>query len=398
MANKLNIQKENLKELFLTQSNLVDSDKENAIEIIRDEGYDSKQLKAEGLSLIKKLKKTSEEKSTAKISWEELLRKVVDLGLSQKLVENRIIPTKLMKRIREDRSGRLVVEALEYFTTLFDISRNEFIESNQIELSSVPYRLAFYKKPTNANINQIRAYSHYAYFIAKASMKACDVPLKDYPSDINEFRNLVLEKHGAITLDALLDTIWDLGICVIPLSDSGVFHGASWNIEGRHVIVLKQKTDSHAKWIFDLLHELYHVFVHLEEKNSSVIEEEELSPVSYVESEEELEANSFANQFIFHENADQLAQDCIERASKRVEKLKQAVIDISGEKGYRADFLANYLAYRLQYEGTNWWGTANNLQIKDPSPSEITKNYLKKKLNFKYLNQIESNMLSMAIN
>ena len=100
---------------------------------------------------------------------------------------------------------------------------------------------------------------------------------------------MLIEKHGEISLEALLDTVWDLGICVIPLTDSGVFHGASWNIDGRHVIILKQKTDSHAKWVFDLLHELYHVFAHLDEDNTSVIEETELNPVDSNDSVEERE-------------------------------------------------------------------------------------------------------------
>ena len=112
-----------------------------------------------------------------------------------------------------------------------------------------------------------------------------------------------------------MEFVWDLGICVLPFNDPGVFHGASWNIQGKHVIVLKQNTQFHSRWIFDLLHELYHVFAHLEKENTSVIEVEELNPFSNNDSIGEIEANSFANQFIFGNRAEELAEKCVDFGS-----------------------------------------------------------------------------------
>ncbi len=399
MKNRINISRDDVKKYYLKQSEMINSGEELSPEIIAEEGYDPDQLRTEGLSLIESLRKRTEPKEYYQISWDIILKKVVKAGISKNLIENKVIPNSLLQQLNGNKAVESTQRAIDYLISVFGLNRKQLLESESISLSTIPSQLAYYKKPTNANLNQIKAYSHYAQFIAKTSSKAChNLPYNDYPEDIDEFREMQIEKHGEISLEALLDTIWNLGICVVPLTDSGVFHGASWNIDGRHVIILKQKTDSHAKWIFDLLHELYHVFAHLNEDNTSVIEETELSPVASNDSEEELEANSFANQFIFNSSAEILAKECVTRAGNKTERLKQAVIDTANDIGIRVDFLANYLAFRLQHDGTNWWGTANSLQVKDPSPVEVTRRFLTKNLDFKILNQIESNMLSMAIN
>ena len=399
MKNRINISRDDVKKYYLKQSEMINSGEELSPEIIAEEGYDPDQLRTEGLSLIESLRKRTEPKEYYQISWDIILKKVVKAGISKNLIENKVIPNSLLQQLNRNKAVESTQRAIDYLISVFGLNRKQLLESESISLSTIPSQLAYYKKPTNANLNQIKAYSHYAQFIAKTSSKAChNLPYNDYPEDIDEFREMLIEKHGEISLEALLDTIWNLGICVVPLTDSGVFHGASWNIDGRHVIILKQKTDSHAKWIFDLLHELYHVFAHLNEDNTSVIEETELSPVASNDSEEELEANSFANQFIFNSSAEILAKECVTRAGNKTERLKQAVIDTANDIGIRVDFLANYLAFRLQHDGTNWWGTANSLQVKDPSPVEVTRRFLTKNLDFKILNQIESNMLSMAIN
>lgn len=399
MEKRIKIKRDDIKKYYLNQSKLIDSDKELTSEIIKDEEYNPATLRSEGLDLIESLRRKTKPENSLNGSWEEILNKIVKAGIPRKFIESKIIPKELLLSLNSNRFDRSTLLAVDYLVSVFGLDQRHLIESESLSLSALPSQIAFYKKPSNANLNQIKAYSHYAHFIAKASSKAChSLPFKDYPQNIDEFRQLIIKKHGRISLEALLETVWDLGICVIPLTDSGMFHGASWNIDGRHIIILKQKTDSHAKWIFDLLHELYHVFVHLDENNTSIIEETELSPVASNDSEEELEANSFANQFIFNSSAEMLAKECVFRAGNRTESLKQAVIDTAENSGVRVDFLANYLAFRLQHNGKNWWGVANSLQIKDPSPIRLTKEFLLKKLDFNNLNQIESNMLSMAIN
>jgi Zn-dependent peptidase ImmA (M78 family) len=393
-----------IKNYFVSESDLISSDKNFAADIITEEGYDVEILKREGLSLVEKLMvkaRGENEIIDLKQSWDFILQQMSKIGLSKKFVENRIIPNHILQGLEGSPNFKKYFNsAVDYISTVFDWEKNQLTKHGNISLSTIPSsNVVMFKKPSNSNLSQIKAYSHYVHYIAKTAHKAYSKKdIQEYPTNIDEFRNLILKKSGKLDLESTLSTVWDLGICVIPLTDSGIFHGAAWNISGRHVIVLKQKTNSHAKWLFDLLHEMYHVFVHLEDDDTSVIETEELSLISSNDSEEEREANTFANQLILGENVEELAKKCIRRAHNRTEMLKQAVVDVAKEENVRVDSLANYLAYRLNSEGTNWWGPAHGLQVLEPSPIEMTKNYLLKNLDFNRLNDIESNMLSMAIN
>jgi Zn-dependent peptidase ImmA (M78 family) len=219
----------------------------------------------------------------------------------------------------------------------------------------------------------------------------------EYPSSTEQFKENLINKYGGISFDSILTYAWDLGICVIPLNDSGSFHGASWNIDGDHVIILKQKVNYHSRWIFDLLHEIYHVFDHLNEENTSIIETEEISSYSVDTSVTEREANSFANYVLFEGKAEEYAQECIIQAHGQLENLQKAVPLISQRHNIREDSLANYLAFRLSHQGSQWWHVANTFQIDTPSPYSIARKVLKEKISLNKLNPIDTNLLLTAI-
>lgn len=351
-------------------------------------GYDLKDLE------------NNPEQSTNQKSFPSLLRKLAKTGIDIHFLRNKIWPETLQSAIavyKNDVPDMLLNEAVNYLSNIFGWSHNEIWSGDDLIIKSRPAELAFFKKPSNANINQIKAYSHYAFRLAQLTISASISEKNlDYPNNVHEFRNILLTKYGEINLNNVLDYSWDLGICILPLSDSGLFHGAAWNINGKHVIVLKQKTESHARWVFDLLHELYHVFAHLSEINSSVIESEELSPFANQDTVEEREANSFANQVVFDGRAEELAQRCVALAGN-IENLKSTVLKVAKEANVREDFLSNYLAFRLDYQGENFWPTAHKFQITEPKPFELAKSKLEKRINTLKLNPIETNLLTTAL-
>ena len=329
-----------------------------------------------------------------------LIKRLNKIGVDSSLLTKRIFPNRILQAInqyKENQPELLLDEAVSYVSNIYGWTANDIWSSNNLFLKDEPLAAAYFKKASNANINQIKAYSHYAFYLAKVVLKGTTPKAKDYPGDIDEFKINLEKKYKTFDLPSLLNYVWDLGICVLPLNDSGVFHGASWNIEGKHVIVLKQNTRAHARWIYDLLHEIYHVFVHLDKENSSVIETEELSPFSNEGIVEEQEANTFANQVIFGNRAEELAERCVESANWKLENLKKAVGKISKEENIREDFVSNYIAFRLGLQGQNWWGTASKMQISEPDPFEIATKLLKERISLKNLNPIDYNLLTTAM-
>ncbi|MCW3111457.1 MAG: hypothetical protein JWQ09_5963 [Segetibacter sp.] len=344
---------------------------------------------------------TELELETTQKSFNILMKRLSYAGVDSNLLTRKIIPARVLVALNSHKSNEpslLLDEAASYVCAIFGWTQNEIWNNPNLVVKPEPASMAFFKKPTNANENQVKAYSHYAYYLSKVVLKAfASKNIAAYPESMEEFKVQYFKKYQEINLVGLLDFVWDLGICILPLNDSGIFHGASWNINGRHVIVLKQSTQSHARWIFDLLHELYHVFAHLDKENTSVIEVEELSPFSNNESIEELEANSFANQVIFGNRAEELADQCVAEAKWDIKNLSKAVIHVAKKENIRKDFLSNYLAFRLSFQGENWWSSANKMQVTEPSPFTEAAEFLKSRIQMKKLNPIDYNLLNSAI-
>jgi transcriptional regulator with XRE-family HTH domain len=361
-----------------------------------------KLLGAMGYSLKDLAQQEELELEESSKSVERLFKKLARAGIENNFLLTRIIPKHLSNSLAtiSNHSNLFLDELTRYLKRVYNWTEEQIWNSDSLTIDDSAFKVAYYKTPSKVNINQIKAYSHYAYYLSKVVLHAFPKinVQKDYPGDIDEFKDNYYLKYKELSFEDVLNYVWDLGICVLPLNDPGVFHGASWNIDGHHVIVLKQTNLSHSRWIFDLLHELYHVFADLDEPNSSVIELEELTPTLDNDSQVELEANTFANQVIFDKKAEELAMRCIETASYKLENLKGAVKQVAKQQKIREDFLSNYMAFRLQLQNENWWGTATKMQVTDPSPFIIASDILKERLSIGKLNPIDANLLLMAIN
>lgn len=367
---------------------------DKAKSFIESKGIDITRLVTNGMKKIEKIKHEET------CSFDSIVKKLSVSGLDNKILE-KVIPKSIRSKITNSNSllpSSLNEEIFQYLERVFKITWNDFTQQNDLKLDNTKFQAAFFKTPSNANVNQIRAYSHYAFYLAEIVNKISAKNSRfNYPGDIDEFRSQFYDSYGELNFSNLVNFVWDLGIAVIPLNDSGVFHGASWNIENYHVIVLKQKSQSHARWIFDLLHELYHVFVHLENKNTSVLEIDEMNPFRENDSIEEIEANSFSNQFIFNNEAENLAKESLELANNDLQLLKNAVEIVAINNNIRTDFLANYLAFRLQNQNYNWWGTANGFQVYEASPFNIASDILRNRIPIQNLDPIDKNLLITAI-
>lgn len=330
-----------------------------------------------------------------------LLKKLSKLGIDPNFVKKRIIPPGIqedLNDLQDDQPDLLLDEAATYLSAIYNWSVADIWNKSDLNLDQSTANLVLLKKPSNANSSYIKAYMPYATFLAQTALKAKNKnKSKNWPRDIEEFRQTLEGEYGGINLGSILSYAWDMGIAIVPLRDSGVFHGAAWNIKGEHVIVLKQQVISHAKWIFDLLHEIYHVLVHLKNEADPIVEAAEISPISKDEDPKEIEANSFASQILFGGNAEAYAQEAVKLARGKTEYLKSAVEEVATKHGIRVDSLANYVAYRLSFQGTQWWPTAESLQQKQPEPYLIAKDFLLDNIDLKKLGSLDYDVLSNAL-
>lgn len=356
-------------------------------------GYDLSDLAEEEIEL-------NEETASLK-SFPHLLKRLSKIGIDPAFITNKIIPKTIVSElgvVTNDQPELLLNEAASYISNIYGWSINDIWNNSALSLdeSKVNANILF-KKSVRSNYHQIRAYVPYAHYLARTVLKAVKKkPSKSFPDSAEEFREILIREYGGLNLEATLKYAWDLGITVIPLDDSGYFHGAAWNINSQYVVVLKQRVKSHAKWLFDLLHELYHVFVHLQGSEDVIIETTEINPLSN-EDGKEAEANSFASQVIFNGNPEPYAQEAVRLAKGKVEFLREAVQEVAKQHKIQVDSLANYVAHRLSFQGTQWWGTAEGLQVNEPDPFKIAKNELIENIEMKRLSTIDVNLLSTAL-
>jgi transcriptional regulator with XRE-family HTH domain/Zn-dependent peptidase ImmA (M78 family) len=334
-------------------------------------------------NIIKKL-----EKAGAKKEW--IIRRLL---VNPQITNSVMINSNLEEYIEQNE----VFNFIQTISKVFGISNETLQNSKDLSFSLnllQPIRL---KADSKLQEKQATAYALYAHYIAllvlDSFMKQNYYPI---PKDPDQIREEIKNSIGPLNYENVLHYVWDKGIPVVPLADSGIFHGASWNVSNRFVIVLKQITRYQGRWLFDLCHELGHIALHLSGKNRGVIELKEITPFN--KASEEQEASDFAKRLLLSGKSDELAQKAVEIALGKTENLKSAVVQVAASEKVSPDILANYLAFRLYKENNmNWWGPANNLQIAEPSPWNITKQMLLKRIDPKLINPADLYLLQKAL-
>lgn len=333
------------------------------------------------------------------LSFSRVLKNIKRLGLDEKFIKEKLFPKQVTQSITNDFSNEesLSLGTISRISRIFGINSTDFLNLENVSLNQSIIGSTRFKKPKNTKDEKISAYVVYAHYLALLLLETTKhLPTNNISSNplivIKEIEN----KFGEISFENALRYIWSLGIPVLPLNDTGAFHGACWRIENRNVIVLKQQTKSLARWLFDLLHECYHISQNLEEENFTVIEAEDSRDKYLIN--EEFEASKFAGDVGLKLRSEELVEKCVEQAKGSVEKLKQTLPIVAKKENVRTDFLANYMAFSLMLRNNiNWWGTAMNLQDKSARPLQIARQILFENVNLSQLNPIDREILLQAL-
>jgi transcriptional regulator with XRE-family HTH domain len=337
---------------------------------------------------------------TAIKSPEALFDRLATAGVDKAFVVRRLLPPALASRMNSAAAADRelsVREAADTVGRVFRWSPDELFGTRPLRLHTEPAGIARFKLPARANDRRLSAYTVYAHYLSLLVLQSTPgLRPKPVPVDAAECRAAVVAAYGAVTFANVLRFVWELGIPVVPLSDPGAFHGASWRVGGRNVIVLKQRYATLATWLHDLLHELFHAGQEPDQAERSVIEESEMSPERR-ESEEEQSASLYAGDVMLDGRAEDLAQRCVQAAGGRVERLKAVVPQVAGKAGVEVGALANYMAFRLSLQDINWWGAATNLQKGEGDPCGVARAFLAERLALDRLNDIDRRLVLQAL-
>lgn len=320
----------------------------------------------------------------------DLLKRLETIGIKKEWLFEKILPS-------ETSDVDLTNQIANLISRIFKWSPEQILSGSNLTLNPGLVGSMKFKSQARPQLKQMQAYAFYAHYLSLLVIQATDhLKLSDLPDDPKKIIFKIASNYGSVSLENMLRYIWDHGIPVIPLSDSGAFHGACWKISERKIIVLKQVTKYQGRWLFDLSHELGHMVNDLDEENDNVIEDAEISP--FRNDQRELDANIFASDLLFSNKVETFAKLAVERASGKVENLKSAVIQIAAEERIPLDLFANYMAFRLsETNHINWWGAANNLQIDEPSAFYVARKIFNEKVNLELLNSEDRGLLIRAL-
>ena len=338
------------------------------------------------------------------VSFGGLLAKVGQVGLSRDFVVGRLLSSADAAIANgevpdEANEQRVTEKAAAAMARVFGWEHDNIFGAQALSAPWTPTAAARFKMPKRRREDAAGLFATYAYHLAVVGIRGmADLPTQKIPTDPSKMRERVLARCGGTDdLRTVLHTVWDLGVAVLPLRGKGTFHGACWRHEGRNAIVLKQTSNYEARWTFDLLHELFHVAQNPEEKAFELVEADATSSARR-ESDEEIAASQYAGDVMLGGRAEELAQRCVELAHNRVPALKDVVRRVATAGGVSVGALANYLAFRLSWQGVNWWGAAANLQQEDDDPWTVARDVFIERHPYRIDDEIDRTLLDRALN
>lgn len=340
---------------------------------------------------------------SAEVSKAKLFQRMQSIGIDRDLILTKILPRPLAAQLQaETRSanhtlGSAVLQAAATLSRVFDLKLSNIFGSEQLRLNTSALGAARFKLPARVDEQKMSAYTVYAHYLALLVLDTTRaLEPKPVPTNPHQVHEAIVSRYGSITFEHILRYIWSLGIPVLPLSAVGSFHGACWRVKGRNVIVIKQQTRFSARWLNDGLHELGHAGQKPEEQERTIVETEDIIR-NRRNSDEEEEAQLFAEDVIFDGRADEIAEICVERARGAIERLSSVVPQVAAEEHVPADALANHIAYRLSEQGQNWWGAATNLQDKRINPWQIARDVFLEYADLSVINEADRTLLLQAL-
>lgn len=345
--------------------------------------------------------------SSTKPNPKHFFQQLKEIGLDRQTILHRLLPPRVASALasppkeKEFVAGALF-EAAAYIERIFKIDASELFGDEPIRLNpAIAGGARFKRRKTGARaIKTNEGYAVFAHYLALLTLQAtAGVQRKTLPATAKEWRSALIKAFGSLDFEHVVRFLWSSGIPVLPLRDTGYFHGACWRTGGREVIVLKQRSQSEDRWVFDALHEAGHIVDEPSGKSFAVIEDEVPSTTDPAEER----ATHFAADIVLKGKADTLAESAVELANGDIRYLERAAERVAQEANVPVGALANYLAFRMSKETAhdarpiNWWGTAERLQRKGDDPWRIARNIFLENVDLGQLNDSDRALMIRAL-
>jgi Zn-dependent peptidase ImmA (M78 family) len=236
--------------------------------------------------------------------------------------------------------------------------------------------------------------------VSEISAGALQAPVREVPHDPGVIRVQIGTASGPISLEALVEWAWDMGVLVIPTPGTKkIFSGAAWKIGERPVAVLSSEQASPPFWLFDLAHELGHLALgHPDERGVVDIDK----PGEPIDDAHEEEANRFALDLLLPKSEELLVEirrRCEGSLDWQKRKFKWKVIEVAEEAGVDKALLATTAAYALRdiAKPVDRWGSAQNIAKEQGKGRTIVQEALRRRIDLDLLPELDAALLRVVV-
>lgn len=329
------------------------------------------------------------------LSGKALLKKLQGIGLDRTFIERRLTPISAGGRLEDVQNAQDLMRSARFASKALEIPVSELLTQSNPQPRLASLASVRHKLPKGADAKKVSFYTVYAHYLGLLTLEATSrLSRTRTPENTDELHDAIVRAYGVFSFRATVCYVWDhLGIPVLPLRLHGGFHGATWRVRGRDVIVLNPGQSFPAFWLNDLLHEVGHTGQDPEDSERTIVE---FDPIweSTDKSDDEVDARLYAIDTIFRSRAEALTK-LVETSAKSVEGLKRAVEQVSTNQGVLVDSLALVIA--AQYKETSWWGTAINLQDRSVDAFEVCRDEFLVRVDLSVLSPDDREMLLLGL-
>jgi transcriptional regulator with XRE-family HTH domain len=340
----------------------------------------------------------------AEPSTQTFFRRLKDIGLQRQFVLERLLTPRVAGILSSPaKQKELVIGALLQAAVaierIFDIGPKQIFSDSALTLNTSGVGAGRFKKANRRISTNSRtaftAYTVFAHYLALVTLQATESrPRRELPKGWSNWRAAILNEFDTVTFENVVRFLWGVGIPVLPLRDAGRFHGACWRVDGRNIVVLKQRSTSQDRWLIDTLHEAGHIDQEPDAASFGIIENE----IPSVDDPSEQKATRFAADIVLDGRAYELAKRAVELAKGRIQLLEGAARQVAYDARVPLGVLANYLAFRIaddtaDGERINWWGTAARLQKEGEQPWRIARDIFLEQVDLRNVNLFDRELL-----
>lgn len=266
-------------------------------------------------------------------------KRLEGIGIRSDLVY-RVLPPDLLDCV-DDPKGATDLTRMRLAESLASTFNIDFMQliSGRSHLAIKEVDKVEYMLPGNVEKQKLLAYTAYVDKVADVMAKAAGrIDLGEIPGDPYAVLRSIRGDAEDMTLPDILDYAWSNGVPTVALNDPGMFRGASLDKNGRHVIMLNQVSDLESRWMFVMLHEIYHIA-----KKSSTMHMRSRS-------QGDRSANMFAFEVMLGGRSDELVNMCFERIGCETPSLQEAVHMVAQDEGVVLAILADRVEYEFGIE------------------------------------------------